>query len=107
MNKLSGDIVYIRGNHDKDTDNTKSDEKLEYNGHKFLLLHDPKEKPKEWKDWIIHGDKHNNDLEKYPLINWDQKTVNVCVELIKYCPINFDTIIELIENKKEQNKRML
>lgn len=103
LNKLSGDIVYIRGNHDKDTQNTKLCEKLEYKGHKFLLLHDPNEKPIEWNDWIIHGDKHNNDLEKHPLINWEQKTVNVCVELIKYRPINFDKIIELIENKKEQN----
>jgi len=100
LNKLSGDIVYIRGNHDKDVHNTKLYEKLEYKGHKFLLQHDPNEKPIEWNDWIIHGDKHNNDLEKYPLINYEQKTVNVCVELIKYRPLSFDKIVELIENNK-------
>jgi calcineurin-like phosphoesterase family protein len=99
LSKLNGDIVYIRGNHDKETENTKTEEKLEYKGHKFLLLHDPKDRPRDWIDWVIHGDKHNNDLGKYPLVNKEQKTVNVCVELIKYRPIEFDTIIELIENK--------
>ena len=103
LNKLNGEIVFILGDHDKDRKNTKLNEKLEYKGHKFLLLHDPDENPTEWNGWIIHGHKHNNDLARYPLINWKQKTVNVGVELIKYRPINFDKIIELIENKKEQN----
>lgn len=46
--------------------------------------------------WIIHGDKHNNNLENFPLINPERKTVNVCVELIRYTPINLDKIIELL-----------
>ena len=103
LNQLNGEIVVIEGNHDKDKENTKKYEKLDYKGHKFLLYHYPNEIPIEWNDWIIHGHTHNNDLEECPLINWKQKTVNVSVELIKYRPINFDKIIELIENKKEQN----
>lgn len=103
LNKLSGEIVHIVGNHDKDKENTKFSETVDYKGHRFLLIHDPNDKPKEWKDWVIHGHTHNNNLGKYPLINWEQKTINVAVELIKYRPINFDKIIELIENKKEHN----
>ena len=103
LSKLNGNIVYIRGNHDKEIEHTKLSETVDYKGYRFLLIHDPSEKPKEWNDWVIHGDKHNNNLGKYPLINRDQKTVNVCVELIKYRPINFDKIIEMIENKKDDN----
>ncbi|MDE1726277.1 MAG: 2'-5' RNA ligase family protein [Thaumarchaeota archaeon] len=103
LSKLNGNIVYIRGNHDKEIEHTKLSETVDYKGYRFLLIHDPSEKPKEWNDWVIHGDKHNNNLGKYPLINRDQKTVNVCVELIKYRPINFDKIIEMIENKKDGN----
>lgn len=103
LSKLNGNIVYIRGNHDKDAGNTKLSEKVDYKGYRFLLIHDPMEKPVEWNDWVIHGDKHNNNLGKYPLINRYQKTINVCVELIKYRPINFDKIIELIEDKGYRN----
>jgi len=98
---LNGEIVFILGDHDKDKGNTKLSDKLEYKGQKFLLIHDPNEKPSEWDDWIIHGHIHNNDLANHPLINNKQKTVNVSVELIKYRPISFDKIIELIENTKE------
>lgn len=104
LNEIKGEIVFIRGDHDDPKwHNMKSYDKLDYKGHKFLLIHDPKDKHPEWNDWIIHGHKHNNDLENYPLINWERKTVNVCAELIKYRPINFDKIIEFIENKKEEN----
>ena len=52
LNKLNGEIVFILGDHDKDRKNTKLNEKLEYKGHKFLLLHDPDENPTrvEWLD---------------------------------------------------------
>jgi len=123
LDKLNGKITFIRGNHDECrkhgfnndpycsrcnqrsrlTRVEKPYEKLDYKGHKFLLHHYPNKIPIEWNDWIIHGHTHNNDLEECPLINWKQKTVNVSVELIKYRQINFDKIIELIENKKEQN----
>jgi len=96
---LNGKIIFILGDHDKNKENTKLSEKLEYNGQKFLLIHDPKEKPSEWDGWIIHGHTHNNELVNHPLINTKQKTVNVCVELIKYTPINFDKIIQFLENK--------
>lgn len=103
LSKLSGNIVYIRGNHDKEKQNTKPYEKLEYKGHRFLLVHDPDELPFRWDDWIIHGDKHNNNLEAYPFVNWEKKTINVCAEVIKYRPINFDKIIEIIKNEKKNN----
>jgi calcineurin-like phosphoesterase family protein len=103
LSKLSGNIVYIRGNHDKDKQNTKPYEKLEYKGHRFLLVHDPDDLPFRWDDWIIHGDKHNNNLEAYPFINWKKKTINVCAEVVKYRPINFDKIIEIIKDEKKNN----
>lgn len=103
LRKLNGNIEFIRGNHDRDTRNTKTHEKIAYKGYEFLLTHDPEELPIRWKGWIIHGDKHNNSLQTFPLVNWEKKTVNVCVELINYIPISIDKIIELIENKNKKS----
>ncbi len=48
--------------------------------------------------WLIHGHTHNNELDKYPKINYKNKTINVSVELWDYKPVNIKTIMELIKN---------
>lgn len=95
--KLNGKIYLLRGNHDKDKSVGKATEipnvyPLLYKGHKFLLMHDP-HRPIDWNGWIIHGDKHNNDLEYYPFFNGEKKTINVSAELINFTPIDLDKII--------------
>ncbi len=100
LGKLKGNISYIRGNHDTDSitrakiihDNYG----IQYGDYKFLLMHDPY-KPFGYDGWIIHGDKHNNDLKQYPFINQKNKSVNVSAELVDYTPVNLDRIILLIE----------
>lgn len=100
LGKLSGEIFYIRGNHDCDviTKATVIPDRygIEYSGHKFLLMHHP-HRPFGYDGWIIHGDKHNNNLKNYPLINQKNKTVNVCAELVNYTPLSLDKLILLIE----------
>ncbi|MFH1895686.1 MAG: 2'-5' RNA ligase family protein [archaeon] len=103
LEKLNGNTVFIEGNHEE-VGNTESYSSaynvvLKYKGKKFLLVHDPALKPKEWNDWIIHGHKHNNDLVNYPLINKRNKTINVSAELLAYKPINFNEIMKLMETK--------
>ena len=101
LSKLNGEICFIRGNHDTDiiTKAEVIEDKypIKYKGNKFLLMHDPY-RPSSWKGWVIHGDKHNNDLEKYPHVNEENKTINVCVELIDYTPMSLDKIISKILN---------
>lgn len=88
LSQLNGDITMIRGSHD-----SFGVSKI-YTG-EFLALHDPADRPKDWHGWIIHGHKHNNDLNHYPFVSTDNMTVNVSVELIGYTPISMDKIKSL------------
>jgi calcineurin-like phosphoesterase family protein len=53
---------------------------------------------------MIHGDKHNNHLDEYPLINQKNKTINVSSEVVNYIPINLDKIISMIESGLDYRK---
>lgn len=91
--RLNGEITFIRGNHDRIKRQTKYKEILEYNGIKFVLVHDPKDAHIDWNGWVIHGDKHNNDLRNYPFINNERRTINVSAEVIGYRPVSIDDIV--------------
>lgn len=101
LGKINGQVNYIRGNHDEDVITRATvipnSYGIKYRNYKFLLMHDPR-RPLGYDGWIIHGDKHNNDLQDYPFINQKNKTVNVCAELVDYTPLSFDTLILLIES---------
>lgn len=100
LSKLNGRIRFIRGNHDKDVilkaEMIKNNFPITYKGHKFLLMHDPTNRPT-WDGWIIHGHMHNNNLKEYPHINIKNKTINVSVELIRYTPISMDEIVAHVQ----------
>ena len=108
LGKLNGRIKFIRGNHDKGaiTEATELPEKypLVYKGNRFLLMHDPF-RPANWDGWMIHGDKHNNNLEDFPFMNHEKKTINICSELVGYTPIPIDTIILNLSENKQKNYR--
>ncbi|MFY9301287.1 MAG: 2'-5' RNA ligase family protein [Candidatus Nitrosotenuis sp.] len=99
LDRLSGTIFYIRGNHDSDaiTRATVIPDRygIKYKDYKFLLMHNP-HRPFGYDGWIIHGDKHNNDLKHYPFINQKNKTVNVCAEVVGYTPLSLDKLIPLL-----------
>lgn len=102
IGKLKGKIVFIKGSHDRSR-KIKFHRKqiLEYNGYKFFLFHDPEEAPSNWNGWIIHGHKHNNDLDEFPFINGEKKTINVSCDLLDYTPITIDELLSLdIDNIK-------
>lgn len=98
--KLNGNIVFVPGNHDRGFEDAEKYHILEHGNTKFLLVHDPNKLPIEWDGWVIHGDKHNNDLRNYPFVNWEKKTVNVSSEVIGYKPIDFEDILKSIGKKK-------
>jgi calcineurin-like phosphoesterase family protein/uncharacterized protein YkwD len=95
LGMLSGNITFISGNHERSPTGAKDYEILKYKGYEFLLVHDPERIPFEWKGWIIHGHKHNNNLSDYPFINGDKKTINVSAEVIKYKPLDLDYLLSL------------
>jgi len=100
LGNLNGRVHFIRGNHDKDaiTRATVISDRygIGYRHHRFLLMHDPY-RPFGYDGWIIHGDKHNNDLEKYPFISQRDRTVNACAEVVDYTPLDLDELVRMIE----------
>jgi calcineurin-like phosphoesterase family protein/2'-5' RNA ligase len=95
LSKLNGKIQFICGNHEYGVKNTQEYVILNYQNHHFLLVHDPKNLPMQWGDWIIYGHIHNNNVKKYPFINGEKKTINVSVELTNYRPVSLDYILSL------------
>ena len=108
LKKLKGRKVMIRGNHDRvhelncDFHEYKI---LVYRGMQFALLHNPADifklnALKDFNGWLIHGHIHNNDLETYPFINYQNCTVNVGADLTDYRPVSIDIICDLITTQK-------
>lgn len=97
LRRLNGTIIIIKGNHDKAIRRGHLKKIIKYKDMKFMLIHDPRNIPKDWKEWIIHGHKHNNNMKHYPLINRKRKTINVSCELIKYKPIHIEKIYQMIK----------
>lgn len=102
IRQLNGNIVFIRGYHDRSSEVRFHDSLiLERGGQRLLLVHDPKNAPAGWDGWIIHGHTHNN-LPEYPLVNRERRTVNVGAELLCYKPISLKGILDLIGNEKKR-----
>lgn len=92
---LKGRKTFIRGNHDHKLKGTVHDKVIEHKGFRFYLVHNPNEIPPDWKDWVLYGHEHNNNLSKFPFIDGDRKRINVSVEVIDYRPLNLDNLISL------------
>lgn len=122
-NALNGDLVFIDGNHDDITQSEAPFPLLnnmtfsyDYNGetYDFFYVHwpagtehhktgepnyPPESEPPEWFDgWVLHGHVHNNDIEKFPFVNPEQKYVNLSVEVIGYTPIEIEELIQILNN---------
>jgi calcineurin-like phosphoesterase family protein len=98
LRRLNGHKIMVRGSHDRYIRGAKKVHILNYNGARFLLVHDPND-VRNWDGWVIHGHKHRdkngNCPSQYPFINGYNKTVNVNVELTGYKPVNLDYLCSL------------
>lgn len=92
---LHGNKILVQGNHDPlglgapylivDTD-----------AGRLLMVHDPDNLPFRWNGWVVHGHHHKCHPDRFPLINYKNRTVNVSVELTKYRPVPLDAIVRMI-----------
>lgn len=90
MEQLNGEIILIRGNHDKQT-NTKLIDRLGFKEvynrlileDRFILTHRPTELSNNYIN--IHGHTHSQR-------EWDVNHICVSVEMIGYSPISFKLI---------------
>jgi len=97
--KLKGNITFIQGNHDDGELVAVSSSLLEYDGFRFLLVHDPAQCQSAFDGWVIHGHHHNNNLRDYPFIDFEHRRINVSAEVIGYCPVNLKDICQLIHDR--------
>ena len=105
MNILNGRKIMVKGNHDTGLPYKMHRYlKVKHKDIQFLLMHDPGEfgrirSLEGFKGWLIHGHTHNNHPEEYPFINYDNCTINVCVEMTGYAPVAFDTLATIIKEQ--------
>ncbi|MBI2938456.1 MAG: 2'-5' RNA ligase family protein [Thaumarchaeota archaeon] len=110
--RLKGEKYFVKGNHDDNSVAGISYDKISIWDEKeketkyFAVVHEPNEMPDEirkWVDtnnaWVIHGDKHNNNVRDYPFINGEKKTINVCVEVVDYKPVSLSFLLSLGINR--------
>jgi calcineurin-like phosphoesterase family protein len=95
-NKLRGRISFVQGNHDVSEPGSLPLVLLEHGGFRFCLVHDPSDAPEQFDGWVIHGHHHNNNLRRYPFINFDLRRINVSAEVLGYIPVNLDHICSLL-----------
>ena len=97
LNQLNGKMTFIRGNHDERVPGTLALTILDYGSLHFLLVHDPSDAPPDFDGWVIHGHHHNNNLRKYPFINFAGRRVNVSAEVVGYAPVTLREITARIK----------
>jgi calcineurin-like phosphoesterase family protein/2'-5' RNA ligase len=99
--RLRGIKVSILGNHDRIGGCMEFEKAriLRVGQYRFLLIHNPSDRRvktiKAKYDWVIHGHVHNNEMDRYPFINGEQKTINVGVELLDYEPVSLEHLLSL------------
>jgi calcineurin-like phosphoesterase family protein len=106
LDMLKGIVHFIKGNHDNPSQTMDYQDSatliVDDHGKKrsFVVVHDPEEIPSETKQWsrsndawTIHGDAHNNRIDRYPFINGEKKTINVSAELVGYKPVGLDFLL--------------
>ncbi len=98
--KLKGQITFIKGNHDDRELDAVPSSLLDYGGFHFLLVHDPDDRGA-FDGWVIHGHHHNNNLRKYPFIDFQQRRINVSSEVVGYVPVNLKDICKLIHARMD------
>jgi calcineurin-like phosphoesterase family protein len=103
--QLTGTITFIEGNHDDHELDTERSVVLEYDGLRFLLLHDPADAPPAFDGWVIHGHYHNNDLRNFPFLNMKERRINVSAEVIGYVPLGLREICSLIRKHQEPGQQ--
>lgn len=105
LNKLRGHITCIPGNHDPRQSELSPMTILEHKGLRFCLVHDPADAPEQFEGWVIHGHHHNNNLRKYPFMNFECRRVNVSAEVLGYVPVGLNHICSLIQERASGTDR--
>lgn len=97
---LSGNIIFIRGNHDRKNGYPNLPYLItNFDKYKCLLIHNPRDelvdKYINEVDFVIHGHTHNM------FANHPNNFINVSVELTNYKPLPIPVLIEILIERKD------
>jgi calcineurin-like phosphoesterase family protein len=104
-NQLNGQIVFIKGNHDRGQQcrTIITNVVIEHGGYRILLTHNPKHASKDYK---INLCGHVHDKWKIEKLDKNSFIVNVSLENWGYTPVDINEILkELSKWKKEHEKK--
>jgi calcineurin-like phosphoesterase family protein len=87
--QLKGHIIRFKGNHDKVG---YKESVIHVKDQYFKLSHFPANKGN-WTGWMIHGHVHN----KSPFIDYQNKMINVSVDVTGFKPVKLSDIIKKIK----------
>ncbi len=99
LKNLQGSVTFIRGNHDSRELGAVPSAVLEYDGFRFLLVHDPADATDGFDGWVIHGHHHNNDLRSFPFVNIAGRRINVSAEVTGYVPVALGELCAIIRSR--------
>lgn len=111
-NKLNGDIIFIKGNHDSiDIDSgigvVYDSITLKHRGITYHCTHYPQELDQLHNNYVLHGHTHNNEMQEHPFFNPQNNHFNFSVELINYTPVPFELIESFIFDRKSERVDIL
>lgn len=102
LKRLNGRKVYVKGSHDRGirlssiipgVSRVSEFEHVTVGGLDFLVVHDPSSAiVNGWEGWVIHGHLHNTK----PFCDFQEKRVNVSVEVTGYKPVSLARIIDAV-----------
>ncbi|MBP2132728.1 calcineurin-like phosphoesterase family protein [Methanomicrobium sp. W14] len=107
LDRLNGNIIFVKGNHDTVKCSVYDNYELRYKGYSFFFIHDPKKAPENYKGWIVHGHTHNSRMNKFPFIDFEKRHVNISCELTKYCPIEIDKLVKILDIYKTSGYKQI
>lgn len=96
LGQMNGRVTFIQGNHDTGIPDAIPSRQVSYNGEDFLFIHNPDDAPPGFPGWVVHGHYHNNDLKRFPFINFEKRRVNASCELTRYRPVSLETIHAMV-----------
>ena len=100
VKQLNGNKIWLKGDH-REPPNTVDNAKLQYEGYNFVMVHEPEKAfdagfvPSAC-NWLLHGHKHNHELQDFPFFNRRKHRFNVSAELINYRPVPLATLVDII-----------
>lgn len=108
-NRLNGDIIILRGNHEPyqrselDGSGLPIEETVEfsYNQFDFYCSHKFSGIPANFDGWRIHGHQHH----KHPFLDAEAQRVNISVDVIDYRPISIGELVKYIQEGESLETR--